>query len=287
MDPNFPGSKDQTIHRFSRRGTEEVTDKLAVEEPLEIALLVGGRRRVAAVTMRTPGRDRDLAIGFLFTEGLLPPGQRLGGGALVPGNSLELPWPEQLPLDLRPLDRHTYTSSSCGVCGKTSVEQVYQALPFPDDTRRWRVPVDLLYALPDRLREAQQLFDRTGGIHAAGLFDLSGHLLHLAEDVGRHNALDKLIGHFHQRDALPLYRSILVLSGRASFELLQKAAMAGIGCVLSVGAPSSLAVELTGEQGITLCGFVKPESLNCYSHPGRITHSPTPETLTPPPCPAN
>ncbi|THH41025.1 formate dehydrogenase accessory sulfurtransferase FdhD [Neolewinella litorea] len=274
MAPNSPGSKTRTVHRFSGSAAERVSDVLASEEPLEIALLHGGRRRVAAVTMRTPGRDLDLALGFLFTEGLLPTGHFAAGGAQEPGNTVELPWPVGLPLNLRPLDRHSYTSSSCGVCGKTSIDQVYQSLPFPDDAQSWSIGVQLLYTLPDRLRDAQRLFDQTGGIHAAGLFDLSGKLLHLAEDVGRHNALDKLIGHCYQLDRLPLHRSVLVLSGRASFELLQKAAMAGISCVLSVGAPSTLAVELAEDQGITLCGFVTPRSLNCYTHPERVSSNP-------------
>ncbi|PPK84119.1 FdhD protein [Neolewinella xylanilytica] len=258
------------IVRYSSAGREEVPDELAVEEPLEIAIVHHARRRVAAITMRTPGRDGDLARGFLFTEGLLPAGFDLGDGAREQANSIEISWPDNLKLDLRPLDRHSYTSSSCGVCGKTSIEQVYQSLPFTESLRPWSVSVETLYLLPDRLRDAQQLFRRTGGIHAAGLFDTDGKLLHLAEDVGRHNALDKLIGNFYRLGALPLHGRVLVLSGRSSFELIQKAAMAGIGLVVSVGAPSSLAVELAEENGITLCGFCRPTSLNCYANPHRL-----------------
>ncbi len=270
MPPESSATQVRTVLRFSDAGAVERQDVLAGEEPLEIALLYRGRRRVAAVTMRTPGRDLDLALGFLFSEGLLPPGHDPSGGAQVQGNTLELPWPSDLPLDLQPLDRHTYTSSSCGVCGKTSLEQVFNALPFPDDTRNTLVDPKILGQLPAKLGKAQELFNATGGIHAAALFDTAGQLLHFAEDVGRHNALDKLLGHFYRLDQLPLHGRILLLSGRASFELLQKAAMAGIPVVASVGAPSTLAAELADDQGITLCGFLKPHSFNCYTHPQRI-----------------
>ena len=265
-----PGTQAFSITRFRGAAATDRQDTLAVEAPLEIALRHGGRRRVVAVTMRTPGQDLDLAYGFLFTEGLLPPGRDLGAGPQVPGNSVELEWPSDLPLDLQSIDRHSYTSSSCGVCGKTSIEQVFQALPFPDDTARMGVLLGVLYTLPDRLRAAQELFGHTGGIHAAGLFTPEGELLHLAEDVGRHNALDKLVGHFYRLDTLPLHGTVLLLSGRASFELLQKAAMAGIAFVASVGAPSTLAVELAEDQGITLCGFLRDEQVNCYTHPQRV-----------------
>ena len=225
--------------------------------------------------MRTPGRDTELALGFLFTEGLLPPDLTLavGAGTQVQANSVELAWPNDRPLPLERLSRHSYTSSSCGVCGKTSVELVYQALPFPEQPGGWQIDPALLHTLPGKLRQAQQLFAQTGGIHAAGLFASDGHLLHFAEDVGRHNALDKVIGHAYLNSLLPLSDCLLLLSGRASFELLQKAAMAGIPFVASVGAPSSLAVELAQDQGITLCGFLRVDRFNCYAHPHRLTFS--------------
>ncbi|WP_116108351.1 formate dehydrogenase accessory sulfurtransferase FdhD [Lewinella sp. IMCC34191] len=270
MSNSSVGQISRSILRISSRGQETRADALAIEEPLEIAIRHRARRRVAAITMRTPGRDLDLALGFLFSEGLLPQGINPGDGAQVESNSLTLEWPNELELNLRSLDRHTYTSSSCGVCGKTSIEQVYQSLPFPDDPSAWRVEASTIYPLPDRLREAQSLFRTTGGIHAAGIFTTTGELLHVAEDVGRHNALDKVVGHGYRQGLLPLHRTILILSGRASFELIQKAAMAGIGLVASVGAPSSLAVELAEDNGITLCGFVRPHSLNCYTHAERI-----------------
>ena len=270
MSESPPGQKSKTITRYTLHGPVRTEDVLAEEEPLEMAVRHAGRRRVVAVTMRTPGRDHDLTLGFLFTEGLLPPHTDLGAGAQEKSNSVTLEWPAHLPLDIRPLERHSYTSSSCGVCGKTSVDQVYQRLPFPDDPAAWTVALQTLLPLPDALHAHQQLFHSTGGIHAAGLFTDDGRLVHLAEDVGRHNALDKLIGHAYTTGALPLYRHILVLSGRTSFELVQKAAMAGISLVISVGAPSTLAVELAEDHGITLCGFVRRVGLNCYSHPQRI-----------------
>ncbi|MBB4077408.1 FdhD protein [Lewinella aquimaris] len=267
---SLTGCKEKPILKFSDGRFHAVADWVAEEEPLEIRVTHRGRSRAVAITMRTPGNDTDLALGFLFTEGLLPPGQQLGGGAREQANSVEMQWPAELPLELARVERHSYTSSSCGVCGKTSLEMVYNALPFPQDPQQMSVAPELLYQLPDRLRRAQQLFDATGGIHAAGLFDTEGTLIHFAEDVGRHNALDKLIGYGYRHDLLPLTDRLLLLSGRASFELLQKAAMAGIPFVASVGAPSSLAVELAEDQGITLCGFLKGNGFNCYTHAERI-----------------
>ena len=266
MPAAAPGVITRTIRRFTSEGAEALSDDLAVEEPLEIAVHHRGRRRTVAITMRTPGNDRELAVGFLFTEGLLPPDTVLGDGAQVQANTIVQPLPADLPLNLQGLDRHAYVSSSCGVCGKTSLDQVYRALPFPELPRRRPVAVDALYSLPERLRERQRHFASTGGIHAAGLFDSTGEPVTVREDVGRHNALDKLIGHHYLAGTLPLTEHILVLSGRASFELIQKAAMAGLRTVISVGAPSSLAVDLAEDQGITLCGFVRPGSLNAYTH---------------------
>ena len=265
--PSIPtGVITRNLIRFSGSERASVTDQLAQEEPLEIAVRHRGRRRVVAITMRTPGDDPDLAVGFLFGEGLLPPELPLGDGAQEKANTITLTLPDNLDFDPRSLDRHGYTSSSCGVCGKTSLEQVYRALPYPELPRRPPVSVRMLYRLPERLRDAQTRFMATGGIHAAGLFSSGGELLTLREDVGRHNALDKVIGHHFRGSSLPLDTQVLVLSGRASFELLQKAAMAGLQTVISVGAPSSLAVSLAEEQGITLCGFVRPGSLNAYTH---------------------
>ncbi len=264
------GSKGVRVTRVSVDGTVTLVDQVATEEPLEIALFHQGRRLPVAITMRTPGHDLDLAAGFLFTEGILPPGLPVGGGARVQGNVAEWRCPPGFIPDLRRAERHSYTSSSCGVCGKTSLEQVYQALPFPESPTGWAISPTLLQQLPAKLRRAQELFASTGGLHAVGLFTRTGELTDLAEDVGRHNALDKLIGRGYLSGALPWCDHLLLLSGRASFELIQKAAMAGISFVASVGAPSSLAVELAQEQGITLCGFLRPTGFNCYSHPERI-----------------
>ncbi|MFT5997756.1 MAG: FdhD protein [Neolewinella sp.] len=248
-------------------------DILAVEEPLDIRVRTGGADRSVAITMRTPGRDEDLARGFLFTEGVLladlPVTVETGKENVV---TVTLP-PGQ-NVDWKRLERHSYTSSSCGVCGKTSLEQVYAAVPYGEAPGvGFQVDAALIHSLPAKLRAAQELFDKTGGIHAAGLFDLSGQLLHFAEDVGRHNALDKLIGYGLRERLLPFGERLLLLSGRASFELIQKAAMAGIGLVAAVGAPSSLAAALAEELGLTLCGFVRGGSFNVYCRTERLVHS--------------
>ncbi|MBC6996278.1 formate dehydrogenase accessory sulfurtransferase FdhD [Lewinella lacunae] len=251
-------------------------DVVAVEEPLQIRLDDGSGARALAVTMRTPGQDEALALGFLFTEGIIPGTAAVASVTLgdpadaETRNTVTVALHPSCPVDWPRLQRHSYTSSSCGVCGKAALEQVFQALPFGEMPGDWRVPAELISALPRRLRAAQALFAATGGIHAAGLFDATGELLLLAEDVGRHNALDKVIGQCLRPDELPLSQRILVLSGRASFELLQKAAMAGIEFVVSVGAPSSLAVALATDQGITLCGFVREAGFNCYATPERL-----------------
>ena len=173
-------------------------------------------------------------------------------------------------VDWRRLERHSYTSSSCGVCGKTSLEQVHQRLPFPESLNQWGVDPAVIVGAPETLRHAQKSFAETGGIHGVGLFDRAGKLLHHAEDVGRHNAMDKVIGHALQSGWLPLGEHLIVLSGRASFELIQKAAMAGVRVVIAVGAPSSLAVDLAEEQGITLCGFARNGGFNCYCGAERL-----------------
>ncbi len=266
-----------SIFRFRQGyGKDKVEDLLAVEEPLQIRLSEGGPARSLAITMRTPGRDTDLALGFLFSEGIITsPEQVIAVKQGSPKekdsqNTVTATLSRTCPVNWAKLQRHTYTSSSCGVCGKTSLDQVEAVLPFGDLPSGWSVQAPLIHQLPDTLRNAQRLFDQTGGIHAAGLFTPAGKLLHHAEDVGRHNALDKVIGHSFREGDLPLRKQVLVLSGRASFELIQKAAMAGITFVVAVGAPSSLAVELATELGITLCGFVRNGGFNAYCYSGRI-----------------
>ncbi len=237
----------------------EADDVVAVEEPLEIR--IGGAP--VAVTMRTPGHDEELALGFCLSEGLRPLAARLPDD--LAANAVDVDAPGA---DLGRLQRSFYTSSSCGVCGKGALEAVaVEASRVESDLR---VKAALAAQLPDRLREAQAAFDATGGLHATGLFSANGTLLCAREDVGRHNALDKVVGRAFLDGLLPLTRSILCVSGRLSFELVQKAAVAGCPLLVAVGAPSSLAVELAADRGITLCGFVRGGSLNVYTEQWRI-----------------
>lgn len=271
-------SDDSKAERRSR------DDRVAVEEPLEIRLghtfLGEPVRRSISVTMRTPGDDHDLAVGFLFGEGVVSTGRDIktiefcdgdDNTGAAPTNIIRVVVVDDVDVDMASVQRNFYTTSSCGVCGKASLE----ALEVQDcptlDTADLTVDADLIYELPDRLRDAQPLFAETGGIHAAGLFDGQGELIALREDVGRHNALDKLVGSRLRADRLPLSQSIIVLSGRASFELLQKALMARAPVVVAVGAPSSLAVDLAVEFGITLIGFTRDDRFNVYSHADRIS----------------
>ena len=234
-------------------------DRVAVEEPLEIR--IGGRP--VAVTMRTPGHDEELALGFCLSEGLRPAAARLPDD--LAGNTVDVDAPG---FDPARLQRSFYTSSSCGVCGKGALEAVeVEAARVESDLR---VPLALVAALPERLGEAQAAFAATGGLHATGLFAADGEALCVREDVGRHNAMDKVVGWAFGAGLLPLARSILCVSGRLSFELVQKAAVAGCPVLVAVGAPSSLAVELAADRGITVCGFVRGGSANVYTEAWRI-----------------
>ncbi|HST16892.1 MAG TPA: formate dehydrogenase accessory sulfurtransferase FdhD [Gaiellaceae bacterium] len=234
-------------------------DVVAVEEPLE--LRIGGRP--VAVTMRTPGHDEELALGFALGEGLEPLDASLTGD--LAANAIEL---RVRSFDEERLRRHFYTSSSCGVCGKGALEAV--AVTAPRVESDLHVEGTLLAGLPDRLREHQRVFDATGGLHATGLFDRDGALLCVREDVGRHNAFDKVVGWAFRAGLLPLEKQLLCVSGRLSFELVQKASVAGCPVLVGVGAPSSLAVELADAQGVTLCGFARGGRLNVYAHAGRV-----------------
>jgi FdhD protein len=235
-------------------------DRVAVEEPLEIR--IGGRP--VAVTMRTPGHDEELALGFCLSEGLRPARAQLPDD--LAANTVDVDAPG---FDSSRLQRSFYTSSSCGVCGKGALEAV--AVEAPRVESRLEVPLSLVTTLPDRLREAQATFAVTGGLHATGLFSREGELLCVREDVGRHNALDKVVGWAFGAGLLPLADAVLCVSGRLSFELVQKAAVAGCPVLVAVGAPSSLALELATDRGITLCGFVRGGSANVYTEPWRIT----------------
>jgi FdhD protein len=234
-------------------------DEVAVEEPLEIRI----HGKPVAVTMRTPGHDEELALGFLLSEGLAP--VRASAAADLAANTVEV---EADGFDPERLARSFYTTSSCGVCGKGALEAVaVEAAPVTSDLR---VPAAVVSALPDRLRDSQAAFAATGGLHATGLFDAAGELICLREDVGRHNAMDKVIGWAFLEGRLPLAGNVLCVSGRLSFELVQKAAVAGCPVLVAVGAPSTLAVDLARDRGITLCGFVRGGRVNVYSEPWRI-----------------
>jgi FdhD protein len=269
------------IHKLDQGQYRSLTDTLAVEEPLEIRLSFGptGQReeRPLSITMRTPGDDHDLVAGFLFTEGLI--GQmsdiaeiRHTGQALHPEseeNIILATLHPQVRVDFEQLSRHFYTSSSCGVCGKSSIEMVRQASCYFPRKGHPQVTHKQLLQLPAQLRAAQAVFQDTGGIHAAALFGEDGRLL-IREDVGRHNALDKLIGAALAKGMIPLREHLLLLSGRISFELVQKALMAGIPIVAAMGAPSSLAVALAEENGMTLAGFLSQDRFNLYCGKERV-----------------
>lgn len=258
-------------------------DTLSVEEPLEIRIIYGAEnnrtQKNISVTMRTPGQDLELALGFLFTEGIIPGKDQVKNIThlamlceLNKENIIGVELIEGFIPDLLKSERNFYTTSSCGVCGKGSIAAIRTVSPYSNsaDEREITLLPEVLYSLPNQLRAAQQNFAVTGGIHASGLFTMEGELLLLREDVGRHNALDKLIGAALAGDLLPLNQRILLLSGRASFELIQKAAMAGISIVAAIGAPSSLAVELASEFGITLLGFLREDRFNIYTTNERI-----------------
>ncbi|MFF7734113.1 formate dehydrogenase accessory sulfurtransferase FdhD [Streptomyces sp. NPDC007984] len=251
-------------------------DTLVAEEPMEIRL----NGKPLAITMRTPGDDFALAAGFLVSEGVLGGRQDVQNivycaGATADGantyNVVDVKTAPGVVIPDITLERNVYTTSSCGLCGKASLDAVRTTTRWPvADTPPVRISPELLASLPDRLRAAQRVFDRTGGLHAAALFSEGGELLDVREDVGRHNAVDKLVGRALQNGELPLSRAVLLVSGRASFELAQKAVMAGIPVLAAVSAPSSLAVDLAAEAGLTLVGFLRGSSMNVYAGEDRI-----------------
>ncbi len=258
------------------RGTEQVcaADCAAAEEPLEVRL----HGRPFAVIMRTPGADRELAAGFLFAERVVTGSEELGTieycadpSATHPENIVNVTLVDGTPAKIAQMladRRHVTMSSSCGLCGRLTIESLRtEGAPLAES---WSVSRSMLSSLPDRLRAAQRTFDATGGLHAAGLFTADGQLDDLAEDVGRHNAVDKVIGRMLMRDALPLSDRVLFVSGRTSFEIVQKAFLAGITVLVSVSAPSTLAIDLAMETGMTLVGFVRGNSFNIYAHPERV-----------------
>ena len=274
-----PGSETSfTITSYREGRAVQRRDRLATEEPLEVRIVIAGQSRTVAVTMRTPGSDFELAAGFLFGEGVIERREQVVGISYC--RDADLP-PEQLyniviveldpsiPVDLSPLERHFHMTSACGVCGKASLEALEERGIKPV-TGDHPLPADVINALPDRLRERQRLFSSTGGLHAAGLFDLHGDLLAAREDVGRHNAVDKLIGWALLDGRAPLSDHVLMVSGRSSYEIVQKAAGAGIPTVCSVSAPSSLAVDVARTFDMTLVGFVRDDRFNVYAGAERI-----------------
>ncbi len=264
------------VAKVQGRTKVQAEDVLAVEGPLEIRLEHGpqGAReeRSISVTMRTPGSDLELAIGFLITEGVIADCADIAsdGADVSRGpNTVTIRLAESVAVSLSTLERNFYTTSSCGICGKASLLALRSVCP-PRFRNTFTVDASVLFDLPQRLRRAQEKFDRTGGSHAAGLFDGAGELETVHEDVGRHNAVDKLVGAAALADRLPLRDHILLLSGRASFELLQKAVMAGIPMVVAIGAPSSLAVRVAKEFDITLVGFLREDQFNIYNGSERV-----------------
>jgi FdhD protein len=283
-----------TVERVTGQIFHRLKDSLAIEEPLEIQLIYGPsnarQMRSISVTMRTPGNDFDLAAGFLMTEGVIQDandveqiayaGNSFSDGSESPQamdllklgskqNTVRVDLAAEVEVNVGSLQRNFYTTSSCGICGKASLLALRTVCP-PRSTNNFKVDAQLLYRLPEHLRASQGVFDRTGGLHGAGLFDSAGNLLALREDVGRHNAVDKLIGSEFLADRTPLRDRLLLLSGRASFELLQKALMGGLPMVAAVGAPSSLAVQVAREFDITLVGFLREDHFNIYHGSERI-----------------
>jgi FdhD protein len=255
----------------------QAQDALAVEGPLEIRLQHGPRgerqERSISVTMRTPGSDRELAVGFLYTEGVIREHADIASDGISfvasKPNTITVSLDESTTVSTATLERNFYMTSSCGICGKASILALRSVCP-PRYRNTFTAEASMLFELPRRLRAAQEKFDRTGGVHAAGLFNAQGELEILREDVGRHNAVDKLIGTAALAGRLPLREHILLLSGRVSFELLQKAVMAGIPMIVAIGAPSSLAVQVAREFDITLAGFLRDAHFNIYNGSERI-----------------
>jgi len=265
----------ETVHTQILRylvgsNAESCDDAVAVEEPLEIRV----RGRSVAVTMRTPGRDPELAVGFLLTEGIIRNREDIVEVAPcpqtdVPENILNVFLAPAVEVDFERLTRHVFASSSCGVCGKASIETVRQSFPAVESDLS--ISCSFITQLPERMHAAQRAFALTGGLHAAAIFAQTGELLVIREDIGRHNAVDKVLGHCFLAGTFPLDSHVLLVSGRASFEILQKALAARVPMVCSVSAPSSLAVEFAKESGQTLIGFLRGEAMNVYANPYRLT----------------
>ena len=266
------GAKSIDITRVIQGGQKIIHDLISVEEPLEIRIVSGKeadrKANSLSVTMRTPGHDEELAVGFLLTEGIIKQNRQIVGTEYETQNIIRIELAEDVIVDFQTVSRNFYTTSSCGVCGKTSIDAIRVDSSIMHNS--FTVTASTLESLPFKIVQGQETFQSTGGLHASALFGAEGNLLLVREDVGRHNALDKIIGAMILANEFPLSNKILLVSGRASFELVQKAAVAGISIMAAIGAPSSLAVELAREKGITLIGFLKVGHFNIYAHPNRI-----------------
>jgi FdhD protein len=253
------------IRRKNDGSLEYLRDDLTIEEPLEIQI----DGKTLATTMRTPGHDAELAAGFLLSEALVRDRRAIAEISADGDNRVIVELARGVKLELSSAQRFGTISSSCGLCGKTSIDAIRQSFPAIESANV-RIEIETLLSLPEKLRKAQSDFSRTGGIHAAGIFDLNGDLKILREDIGRHNAVDKVIGRAFLDKLLPLGRHVLLVSGRASFEIVQKAIAAGVPIVVAVSAPSTLAVDFARESNQTLIGFLRPPSFNIYAHIERV-----------------
>jgi FdhD protein len=266
-----------TITKYKQNQFVILADEVAIEEPLEISIAYFVNAviqfKIISVTMRTPGSDAELAIGFLFTENIITTAHLIDKVETKGVNKICVFIKNNFELNIKNSERNFYTTSSCGVCGKSSIESIItnaSAVAYP---KAMQIPISIILQLKHNLAMQQSVFKSTGGIHACALFDADGNILSVFEDVGRHNALDKLIGHQYLQNNVPLQCNILLLSGRASFELIQKAAMANIAIVCAIGAPSSLAISLAQEMDLTLIGFLKNETCNIYCGQEKICSS--------------
>ena len=265
------------ITRWDGESAREQEDDLAEEEPLEIRV----RGRAISVTMRSPGHDAELAAGFLLTEGIIPGPRDLlrieHCDRNESGNVLNVLLAPEVPVDFQRLTRHVFASSSCGLCGKATIDSIQSQ--FPAVQSDMVIDAKLLASLPQKMRAAQETFDRTGGLHAAALFDSCGKLLVLREDVGRHNAVDKVVGHSLMHGPFPLDQHILLVSGRSSFEIMQKALAARVPVVAAISAPSTLAATFAQESGQTLIGFLRDRRMNVYANMQRVSFRTAVEAL--------
>ncbi|NOT36122.1 MAG: formate dehydrogenase accessory sulfurtransferase FdhD [Saprospiraceae bacterium] len=276
------GIYDHNIISIDKKSRENLQDHLVIEEPLEIVLKYKTASssiiKTVSITMRTPGADKDLALGFLFSESLIDKAEDVLDINFRINCQNDEATQQTIILELQPslhtrinnLERHFYTNSSCGVCGKTTIDLTAQSAKYILKKHDSILDPEEIYKLPQKLKAVQKLFESTGGIHACGLFNFQYSLMHHCEDIGRHNAMDKLIGYSLENKLIPTLDHILILSGRASFELIHKAICIGIPVVASVGAPSSLAVQLADSFGMTLIGFLRDQRMNVYTHPNRL-----------------